>query len=107
MGIGIPIIDRILGIGEKAADRLIPDKNKRSDQAHDRASEQIKTTAEGERNRNWYTPRAIIMYVMATPVVYMTVIRPFAKLFGVALDPIEFDVPARILLGLLGLDLIG
>lgn len=100
------IVDKILGIGEKAADRLIPDKNKAQDQAHERTSEQIKTTAEGERSKNYFTPRAVILYAMAFSVIYGVVVQPFARAFGLALPVVDYAAPLRILLGLLGLEVI-
>ncbi len=105
MGIGIPIIDRLLGIGEKVIDRVVPDTNKRADQAHDRATGQAQVTAEGERQRNYFTPRALLMYAMAFAVIYGVVVQPTLKAFGLDLPVIDYSAPLRILLGLLGLEL--
>lgn len=105
MGIGIPIIDKLLGIGEKVIDRVVPDSNKRADQAHERASGQAQVTAEGERQRNYFTPRAIILYAMAFAVIYGVVVQPFAKAFGLDMPVVDISAPLRILLGLLGLEL--
>lgn len=108
MALGIPIIgsiiDKVLGIGEKAADRLIPDKNKAQDQAHERVTKQIDVTAEGERSKNYFTPRAIVMYAMAFAVIYGIVIQPFAVAFGLPIPKVDFTAALRILLGLLGLE---
>lgn len=100
-----PIIERILGIGEKAADRLIPDKNKAQADAHDERKDQAAATIEGERAKNYFTPRAVVMYAMAFSVVYGVVIQPMAVAFGVPLPVVNYAAPLRILLGLLGLEL--
>jgi hypothetical protein len=100
-----PIIDKILGIGEKAADRLIPDKNKKQDQDHEERQGQQQTTAEGEKAKNYFTPRAVILYAMAFSVIYGVVIQPFLTAFGVPAPVVNYAAPLRILLGLLGLDL--
>lgn len=105
MALGIPIIDRLLGIGQAVIDRVIPDKNKRADQANERTNKQADITAEGERAKNYFTPRAIVMYAMAFSVVYGVVVQPMAKAFGLALPVVDYSAPLRILLGLLGLDL--
>lgn len=105
MGIGIPIIDKLLGIGEKVIDRVVPDTNKRADQAHERAAGQAQVTAEGERGRNYFTPRALVMYAMAFSVIYGVVVQPTLKAFGIDLPVIDYAAPLRILLGLLGLEL--
>jgi hypothetical protein len=97
------ILGPLLGIGEKVADRLIPDKNKAQDQAHERAGKQIDATAEGERQRNYFTPRAVVMYAMAFAVIYGIVLQPFAVAFGLDLPPVDFQAALQILLGLLGL----
>lgn len=102
---GIPIIDTILGIGGKLVDRLVPDKNKAQDQANERTNKQADITAEGERAKNYFTPRAIVMYAMAFSVVYGVVVQPMAKAFGLPLPVVDYAAPLRILLGLLGLDL--
>ena len=107
MGIGIPIIDKILGIGEKVIDRVVPDTNKRADQSHDRAQTQANITLEGEKQRNWFTPRAIIMYACAFSVVYGVVVQPTLKAFGVDIPVIDYSAPLRLLLGLLGLEFAG
>lgn len=105
--LGIPIIDRLLGLGEKVVDRVVPDSNKRADQAHERATNQANVTAEGERQRNYFTPRAIVMYAMAWSVIYGVVIQPTAVAFGLPLPVIDYAAPLRILLGLLGLEFAG
>jgi hypothetical protein len=109
--LGIPIIggiiEKILGIGEKAADRLIPDKNKAQDQRHEGTQTQANITLEGERQRNYFTPRAIIMYAMAFAVIYGVVIQPFLKAFGIPAPVVDITPALRVLLGLLGLDLEG
>ncbi|CCG43171.1 hypothetical protein [Magnetospirillum molischianum] len=104
---GIPIIDNLLGIGKVVADRLIPDRNKAADQEHERAIKQIDVTAEGERARNYFTPRAIVMYAMAFAVIYGVVLRPFVVAFGVPLPEVDISAPMRLLLGLLGLEFTG
>lgn len=107
--IGIPVIGsilaRLLGIGEKAADRLIPDRNKQQDQKHEGTQTQASITLEGERQRNYFTPRAIIMYAMAFAVIYGVVIQPFLKAFGIPAPVVDITPALRVLLGLLGLDL--
>ncbi|MBS4046584.1 MAG: hypothetical protein KG075_09610 [Alphaproteobacteria bacterium] len=105
MGLGIPIIDRLLGIGEKVFDRVVPDSNKRADQAHERSGKQADATLEGERNKNYFTPRAILLYGLTFIILYGIVIQPFAKAFGLDLPTVDFTPALRILLGLLGLDL--
>jgi hypothetical protein len=102
---GLDIVSKILGIGETAADRLIPDKNKAQDQAHEERDRQIDATTEGERARNYLTPRAMVLYAMAFSVVYGVVVQPFLKAFGVDAPVVDYAAPLRILLGLLGLDL--
>jgi uncharacterized membrane protein len=104
---GLSIIDKILGIGKTAADRLIPDKNKAQADAHEERDKQIDATTEGEKSRNYYTPRAIILYAMAFSVVYGVVVQPFLKAFGLNAPVVDYAAPLRILLGLLGLDLAG
>lgn len=105
--LGIPIIDRLLGIGEKAADRLIPDENKERDQAHDRAGRQAETTLEGERNHFW-TPRKILMAVVTLPVALEYAVKPtiewLAALAGapLALPSIPVEPALRLLMFLLG-----
>lgn len=101
------IIDKLLGIGETVADRLIPDRNKARDQQQERTVKQIDVTAEGERAGNKLTPRAVILYAMAFSVVYGIVIQPFARAFGLELPVVDYSAPLRILLGLLGLDFAG
>ncbi len=107
MALGIPFIDKILGLGTTIADRLIPDRNKAQDQAHERTNTQAGITAEGERAKNYFTPRAIVMYAMAFSVVYGVVVQPMGKAFGIPLPVVDYSAPLRILLGLLGLDLTG
>lgn len=102
---GLDIINDILGIGKTAADRLIPDKNKAQDQIHEERDKQIDATTEGERSKNYFTPRAIILYAMAFSVVYGVVLQPFLKAFGLNAPVVDYAAPLRILLGLLGLDL--
>jgi hypothetical protein len=105
--LGIPIIDRLLGIGEKAADRLIPDENKERDQAHDRANKQADTTQEGERNQFW-TPRKILMAVLILPVALQYGVKPsvewIAAVFGetLVLPDISIEPALRLLMFLLG-----
>lgn len=99
------IIDKILGIGEKAADRLIVDKNKAQDQQHEGRKDQAGATLEGERQKNYFTPRAVILYAMAFSVIYGVVIQPFLTAFGIAAPVVNYAAPLRILLGLLGLEL--
>ena len=98
------IIENLLGIGKTVADRLIPDRNKAQDQRQERTLKQIDATTEGERSRNYFTPRAVILYAMALSVVYGVVVRPFAIAFGYDLPEVDYAAPLRILLGLLGLD---
>lgn len=99
------ILGRILGIGEKAADRLIPDKNKAQDQSHERSQTQASITLEGERQRNYFTPRAIVIYAMTVPVIYSFAVRPMLGVFGVDAPPVDVTPALRVLLGLLGLEL--
>lgn len=105
-----PIIDKILGIGEKAADRLIPDENKRQDQKHEGQQTQANATIEGERNSNW-TPRKILMMILAVPVALNFAVKPTVEWVGavighpVILPGIDVVPALKILLGLLGLDL--
>jgi len=105
--LGLDIIGDILGIGKTAADRLIPDKNKKQDQDHEERDKQADATTEGERSKNYFTPRAIILYAMAFSVVYGVVVQPFLKAFGLNAPIVDYAAPLRILLGLLGLDLAG
>lgn len=99
----IGFLGSLFGIGEKVVDRLVPDKNKAQDQDHESRQTQAGITAEGERAKNYFTPRAVIMYAMAFAVVYGIVIQPFAVAFGLPLPPVDFSAALRILLGLLGL----
>lgn len=99
----LPFIGALLGIGEKIIDRVVPDKNKAQDQQHEKDMAQINATSEGERSRNYFTPRAIVMYAMAFAVIYGIVIQPFAVAFGVPLPPVDFSAALKILVGLLGL----
>jgi hypothetical protein len=46
------------------------------------------------------------MYAMAFSVVYGIVVQPTLKAFGVDLPVIDYSAPLRILLGLLGLELV-
>ncbi|MBX3456708.1 hypothetical protein [Ferrovibrio sp.] len=98
------IITGLLGIGGKVLDRVLPDKVKAQDQSHERASKQIDATLEGERSRNYFTPRAVVMYAMAFAVIYGVVVQPFLAAYGLALPVVDFSAPLRILLGLLGLE---
>ncbi len=99
------IINSILGVGGKVLDRVLPDKVKSQDQSHERTTRQIDATTEGERQRNYFTPRAIILYAMAFAVIYGVVVQPFAKAFGLDMPVVDISAPLRILLGLLGLEL--
>lgn len=109
-GIPIPIVDRLLGIGETAADRLIPDKNKKQDEDHDERKDQIAATNAGQ-SAAWYTPRNLILLVVALPVGLQYGVKPViewvAAVIGhpMILPNIDVAAPLRILLGLLGLDL--
>jgi len=107
MGFGIPIIDKILGIGEKVIDRVVPDNNKRAQEKHESAQTQAQTTLEGERSRNYFTPRSILMYGLTFVVLYSIVIVPFAKAFGFEIPVVDVAPALRMLVGLLGLDLGG
>lgn len=100
--LGIPIIDKILGIGEKAADRLIPDKNKAQDQAHEGRQTQAGITLEGERQRNYFTPRAVLMYALVLPVVYAFILQPFGQAFGLALPEVDLRPALSLLMFMLG-----
>lgn len=100
--LGIPIIDKILGIGEKAADRLIVDKNKAQDQAHERQQTQAQITLEGERQKNYFTPRAVLVYALVFVVVYSFVVQPFAKAFGFNIPELEARPAISLLMFLLG-----
>lgn len=99
------LIESILGIGGKVLDRIIPDRAKAQDQSHERTVAQINATAEGERAKNYFTPRALVMYAMAFAVIYGVVLRPFLVAFGLPVPEVDFSAPLRILLGLLGLEL--
>jgi hypothetical protein len=90
-------------IAEKAADRLIPDKNKAQDQSHESAQTQANITLEGERQRNYFTPRSVLMYALTFSLIYGIVIQPFAVAFGFSLPAVDFKPAVQILLGLLGL----
>lgn len=107
----IPIIDgalgllnRLLGIGE----RLIPDKNKAQDQAHERQQGQTQATIEGERNSSW-TPRKILLLVFGVPAALQFAVKPtvewVAAVFGypITLPGIDVEASLKILIGLLGL----
>lgn len=100
---GIPIIDSILGIGSKLVDRLVPDVNKAQDQAHETANKQADITAEGERAKNYFTPRAVLMYVLVFAIAYGLVIQPFATAFGVPLPVVDITPALKMLVGMLGL----
>lgn len=104
---GLPIIDTLLGIGGKILDRVIPDRGKERDQSHERTNKQADITAEGERAKNYFTPRAVVMYAMAFSVVYGVVLQPMSVAFKIPLPVVDYSAPLRILLGLLGLDLTG
>lgn len=99
----IPLIGGLFGLAGKLADRLIPDRAKAQDQAHERAMKQADATIEGERSRNYFTPRSIVMYAMAFAVIYGVVLQPFAKAFGLDLPTVDHTAPLKLLIGLLGL----
>ena len=99
---GLGIVDGILGIGKTVADRLIPDVNKAQDQNHEAQMAQINATTEGEKARNYFTPRAVILYSLAFAVIYGIVIQPFAVAFGLDLPKVDFDNALKILGVLLG-----
>lgn len=96
-------IGALIGIGEKAADRLIPDKNKAQDQAHETANKQADITLEGERQRNYFTPRSVLMYLLTLSIGYGLVIQPFLVAFGVQAPTVDFKPALQLLVGLLGL----
>ena len=98
------MIQGLLGLGGKVLDRVIPDRTRAADQAHERSSGQAAATLEGERQKNYFTPRAIILYAMAFAVIYGVVLRPFATAFGLDLPAVDIAPAMRILLGLLGLE---
>lgn len=98
------LITGLLGLGGKVLDRVIPDRVKAADQAHERSTGQAAATLEGERQRNYFTPRAIILYAMAFAVIYGVVLRPFAIAFGLDLPAVDIAPAMRLLLGLLGLE---
>lgn len=99
----IPIVTGLFGLAGKLADRLIPDRAKAQDQAHERAMKQADATIEGERSRNYLTPRSLVMYSMAFAVIYGIVLQPFAKAFGLDLPTVDYAAPLKLLIGLLGL----
>lgn len=109
MAIGIPIIDKLLGIGEKIVDRVIPDKNKRQDQEHELKVKQVEATVAGEQSSSW-TPRKIIMMAMAVPVVLQLAVKPVVEWAGVVvgypvtLPSIDITAALKIIIALLGLD---
>lgn len=109
MGLGIPIIDNLLGLGRTVVERVLPDKNKAQDQRHDRVVKQIDATIEGERNTTW-TPRKILMLVFAIPVTLQLAVKPSVEwvcaVFGhpITLPGIDIGPALKFLIGLLGLD---
>lgn len=99
------IVGNILGIGKTVVDRLVPDVNKKQDQDHESAMAQINATTEGEKNRNYFTPRAILLYVVMSPLVY-AIISGFSSLIGLPLPPLDpgvVKVATQVLFGLIGL----
>lgn len=101
----LKLIESILGIGGKVLDRVIPDKAKKQDQDHIERVKQIDSVTEGERQRNYFTPKSIILYAMAFSVIYGVVLQPFLVAFGIKAPVVDYAAPLRILLGLLGLEL--
>lgn len=97
------ILDKLLGIGETLTNRLVPDVNKQQDQAHEGAMKQGDITAEGERQRNYFTPRSILMYGLSFSVLYGIVIQPLLFAFGVPLPAVDFIPALKLLIGMLGL----
>lgn len=68
------IVAKVLGIGGTLVDRLTPDVNKRQDQSHETAMKQAEITEEGEKSRNYFTPRSMIMYILGFGLCYSVVI---------------------------------
>lgn len=101
------VLQGLLGLGGKVLDRVIPDRTKAADQQHERSQGQAAATLEGERQKNYFTPRAVILYAMAFAVIYGVVLRPFAVAFGLDLPAVDIAPAMRILLGLLGLEFGG
>lgn len=97
------LLGSLIGIGEKAADRLIPDKNKAQDQAHETASKQADITLEGERQRNYFTPRSVLLYLLTFAIGYGMVIQPFLVAFGVKAPAVDFKPALQLAIGMLGL----
>ena len=97
------LIDKILGIGEKVLDRVVPDVNKRQDQEHETRMRQADTTQEGERQRNYFTPRAMILYVLGFGMCYSIVIQPFLVAFGIPAPYVDMSKGMALLAALLGL----
>lgn len=106
----ISIVSDILGIGQTAADRLIPDKNKAQDEAHEERDKQIDATSAGQ-TAPWFSPRNFVLLSVAAPVALQFGIKPVIEWgFAIAGHPrtlpnIDVAAPLKILLGLLGLNL--
>jgi hypothetical protein len=101
---GIPLIDNLLGFGGKVLDKVLPDKDAVAQQTHERNLAQIEATKASEEQRNYFTPRSILLYSMSFAVVYGVVVQPFLKAFGLELPEVDISVPLRLLLGMFGLD---
>jgi uncharacterized membrane protein len=99
----MPLIAGLIGLGGKILDKLLPNTEKAQDHIHEIKIKQADATIEGERSKNYYTPRSLILYAMAFAVVYGVVLQPFAVAFGVNLPAVNYEDPLHLLIGLLGL----
>lgn len=96
-------IDALLGLGGKIVDKVWPSADKKLEADAARQSQQAAITQEGERSRNYFTPRAVLMYGLTFAVLYGVVFQPMAVAFGIALPKIDYSDAVRILIGMLGL----
>lgn len=67
----------------KIVDKFIPDKTKEQDQSHELKMAQKNIILENEKNRNYFTPTAILLYSVVFMVIYTIVIVPLLAAYGV------------------------
>jgi len=103
MAFGIDdILANITGVGKTLVDRLVPDRNKKQDQDHETAMKQADITEEGEKAKNYFTPRSVLMYALTFVVIYGMVIQPFLVAFGVKIPFIDYTPQLKFLAAMLG-----
>lgn len=94
----------LLGIGKTAAERLIPDRNKAQDQAHEErlGQQEIDKIEAGNSNIFVSGARPFLMWILGFAVAYSIVIAPMLNAFGLKLPTPDLTNAMQLLLVLLG-----